>query len=129
MLPARSVVWRCSTATCLAWGNRTPAGAGAVWIVRCSMRPWPRSTVWCAGGKGVGGQAVDRGLQAGLVALDRQQVVGVLVLDEPAGMRNLGVERVGGHHLACKVQWLQQRAEPADLIGLGVHLSLREHGP
>ena len=81
------------TSTCLAWGNRSLAGTGAVWMVRCSIRPWARSTVWCAGGKDCRGQVVDRLDQAGLVVLDGEHVVGV-PLEEVAGMLGLGVERV-----------------------------------
>src|SRR6266545_1800 len=92
--PERSVVWRWMTSTCLAWGNHVPAGTGAVWTLRCSMRPWPRSTVWCTGGKRRLGQVADGGLQGGLVALDTEQVVGLAVTDQVAGMLGLGVERV-----------------------------------
>ena len=42
--PARSLVCRWVTTTCSACENRT-AGAGAVRVLRCSMRPRPRSTV------------------------------------------------------------------------------------
>jgi hypothetical protein len=40
----------------------------AVWVVRCSARPWPRSTLRWGGGKRLLAEPADRGDQAGLVA-------------------------------------------------------------
>jgi hypothetical protein len=71
-----------------------PAGTGAVRIVRRVTRPWARSTVWCAGGKHVGGQLVDRGHQARLVVLHREHVVSLPVFDQPAGVLGVGMERI-----------------------------------
>src|SRR6266536_3796747 len=117
------------TSTCLAWGNRSPAGSGATWIVRCSMRPWPRSTVWCTGGKRRRGHAADGGLQGRLVALDTEHVVGLAVPDQVAGILGLGVERVGSDDLALQIHPLQQRPEPGDLVALGVDPALGQHHP
>src|SRR6266540_1887524 len=127
--PERSVVCRWMTSTCLAWGNHVPAGTGAVWTLRCSMRPWPRSTVWCTGGKRRLGQVADGGLQGGLVALDGEQVVGLAVTDQVAGMLGLGVERIGSDDPALQIHPLQQRPEPGDLVALGVDPALGQHHP
>jgi hypothetical protein len=59
-----------------------------------------------------------------LVGLDDQQVGGVLFGDQPVGMLALSVHGVGGDDLAGQVQVLQERLEPSDLVGLGVHLGL-----
>jgi hypothetical protein len=63
---------------------------------------------------GQGGELV---VQGGLVALDDEQVGGVLGGDQPLGVLTLGVERVSGHHPTGKVQPVQQRPEPGDLVG------------
>jgi len=61
---------------------------------------------------GQGGQLV---VQGGLVGLDDQEVGGVLVGDQPVGVRTLGVQRVGGQDPPGQVQAVQQRLEPGDL--------------
>jgi hypothetical protein len=63
-------------------------------------------------------------VQGGLVGLHDQQVGGVLVGDQPVGVGVLGVQCIGGHHPPGKVQALQQRLEPDELVGGGVHLGL-----
>ncbi len=65
-------------------------------------------------------------MQGRLVGLDDQQVGGVLVGDQPVGVLTLGVHGVGGQHPAGQVQALQERLEPGDLVGLGVHVALAE---
>jgi hypothetical protein len=65
-------------------------------------------------------------VQGGLVGLDDQQVGGVLVGDQPVGVLTLGVHGVGGQHPAGQVQAVQERLEPGDLVGLGVHVALAE---
>src|SRR5215203_1292602 len=50
------------------------------------------------------GQASQLVVQGGLVALDDQEVGGVLVGDQPLGVLPLGVQRVGGDHGVGKVQ-------------------------
>jgi hypothetical protein len=52
--------------------------------VRCSMRPWPRSRsrVGIRYRDQVPGQVLAAGQQGGLVGLDREQVVGLLVGDQ-----------------------------------------------
>jgi hypothetical protein len=62
-------------------------------------------------------------VQGGLVGL-YQQVVGVLVGDQPIGVLTLGVEGVGGDDGVGEVQTLQQRPEPGDLVGGVVHVGL-----
>jgi hypothetical protein len=65
-------------------------------------------------------------VQGGLVGLDDQQVGGVLLGDQPLGMLTLGVQGVGRHHLAGEIQAVQQRPEPRDLVGGGVHVGLAQ---
>jgi len=72
---------------------------------------------------------VDRLDQAGLVVLDHQHIVGVAVGDQVAGMGLLAVERVRGDHPPGQVDLVQQRPEPRDLVGLGVHPPLSQHQP
>src|SRR6266511_2349995 len=86
-LPARSVVCRCTMTTCAAWGKFRSGGAGATQVVRCSIRPWPRSTVRCAGGKRLLTDPVDRLDHPRLVALDHQQIGRPTVLDQGAWAR------------------------------------------
>jgi hypothetical protein len=50
----------------------------------------------------------------------------VLGGDQPVGVLALGVERVGGDYGVGKVQPLQQRPEPGDLVGGGLHVGLGE---
>jgi hypothetical protein len=69
-------------------------------------------------------QAGQLAAEAGLVGLDDQQVGGVLFGDQSVGMLALSVHGVGGDDLAGQVQVLQERLEPSDLVGLGVHLGL-----
>jgi hypothetical protein len=70
------------------------------------------------------GQALELAVQGGLVGLHQQQVVGVLVGDQPVGVFALGVEGVGGDDGVGEVQTLQQRPEPSDLVGGVVHVGL-----
>src|SRR5260221_8689618 len=70
-----------------------------------------------AGGGGDRGvlpvQGVERGVQAGLAAQRRQQVVRVLVLREPAGVLPGGLHRVGGDDHPGQGKGFQQRSEVA----------------
>ena len=70
------------------------------------------------------GEAGELVVEGGLVGLDDQQVGGVLVGDQPVGVLALGVHGVGGDHGAGEVHAVQQRLEPGDLVGGGVHLGL-----
>jgi hypothetical protein len=63
-------------------------------------------------------------VQGGLVGLDGQDVGRVPLADQPVGVLALSVHGVGGHHPPGKVQALQQRLEPGDLVGLGVRVGL-----
>ena len=47
-------------------------------------------------------------MQAGLVSLGHQQIVGLLVLDQEPGVGALGVQRVGGHDHLGQVERFQQ---------------------
>jgi len=66
-------------------------------------------------------------LQARLVALDDEQVLGLLVGDEELGVLPLGMHRVSGDDHAGKVQTGQQRAGPGELVGRAVDGQLRQH--
>jgi hypothetical protein len=68
------------------------------------------------------------GMQAGLVPLHDQDVMGFLVFDQELRVAVLGVHRVCGDHAPGQVQGIWQRGELGDLIGLAVHPSLGQHG-
>ena len=67
--------------------------------------------MWNGGERALLEQCLDRLQSFGLVALDREQVVGALVFDEEVGVVALGVQRVRGHDRAFQVHILQQRAQ------------------
>ena len=72
------------------------------------------------------GQGGKLGVQAGLVALDDQQVVRAAPGQE-GGVLALGVQSIGGDDRIGDVQAAQQRGEHGDLVGLGTHLHLAQH--
>ena len=72
------------------------------------------------------GQGGELGVQAGLVALDDQQVLSAAP-GQVGGMVTLGVQGIGGDDRAGDVNAVQQRGEQGDLIGLGAHLHLPQH--
>src|SRR4029453_15817374 len=74
---------------------------------------------------GQGGAAVQ---QRGLVGLDGEQVVGLLLGHQELGGIRVGVQRVGGDHRAGKVQAGQQRLEAGNLARGAVDLALGEDG-
>jgi hypothetical protein len=63
------------------------------------------------------GQGAQLGVEGGLVALDREHVVGVFVDDQELGGVALGVQRVGGDDDAGKVEVGQQRLKPVTSLG------------
>jgi hypothetical protein len=63
-------------------------------------------------------EPIDRSDQARLVVLDHEQVIGLLVLDQPAGVGALGVQGIGGDDLTRQVHLLQQRWNSAISLGL-----------
>ena len=65
-------------------------------------------------------------MQAGLVALDDQQVVRAAP-GQVGGVGALGVQRIGGDDRAGDVDAVQQRGEHGNLVGLGAHLHLAQH--
>jgi hypothetical protein len=75
------------------------------------------------------GQALQLGVQAGLVVLHGQDVVRVLLSDQAFGVLALGVQRVGGDHRPGQVQRLQQRGARCDLVRLANHFGLGKHRP
>ena len=69
-------------------------------MVRVSTRPWALSWVRTEGGKAPV-QRLQRVVETGLIALDREEVLPAL-LDNLLGGRCLGVQGVGGDHGALK---------------------------
>ncbi len=67
-------------------------------------------------------------VQARLVGLDHQQVVGVLLLDQEARVGALGMQGVGGDGDPGQVVGLQEGGEAGDLVGLVGHRLLGD-GP
>jgi hypothetical protein len=69
-------------------------------VVRCSVRPCPRSNVTCSGAKSPAGPDNTRWTAANrwLVALHREHVMGVAVVDQVARGLTLGMEGVGRYH-------------------------------
>jgi len=76
------------------------------------MRPWPRCSVSCSGGKGPSGEGLDGGLDGGLVAFEREQVVAVVVVDDRSSVVGVGVRSVRGDDFAVEVpDLIEERAE------------------
>ena len=72
-------------------------------------------------------QALAAGQQGGLVGLDGEQVVGLLAGHQELGGGGVGVQRVGGHDHAGKIQVGQQGLEGGHLARRAVDLALGEH--
>jgi hypothetical protein len=70
----------------------------------------------------VPGQAGAAVQQRGLVGLDTEQVVGLLVGDEELGGVAVGVQRIGRDHGAGQLHVAQQRLEPGNLNRSAVDL-------
>jgi hypothetical protein len=75
----------------------------------------------------VPGKAGAAGQQRGLVGLDGEQVVRLLAGHQELGRGGVGMQRVGGHDHACKVQPVQQGLEGGHLTWGAVDLALGEH--
>jgi hypothetical protein len=73
------------------------------------------------------GQALAARQQGGLVGLDTEQVVGVLVADQELGGRRVGLEGVGRDHGPGEVKVGQQWGEGRDLLGCATDLALGRH--
>ena len=71
------------------------------------------------------GQGGELGVQAGLVALDGEQVMPAALGDQVLGVSTLGMHRVCGGYCPGQVDPVQQGGEHRDLVclGLDVHLS------
>jgi hypothetical protein len=65
--------------------------------------------------------------QGGLVGLDREQVVRMLLGHQELGCPGVGVEGVGGHDHAGQVERVQQRGEPRDFAGGAVGGALGQY--
>jgi hypothetical protein len=74
------------------------------------------------------GQGGQLAVEAGLVGLHDQYVVGLLDADQPVGVGMLDVERIGSDHGGSEVQPLQQRLELSDLVGGVLHVGLAQDG-
>ena len=73
------------------------------------------------------GQALAARQQRGLVGLDTEQVVGVLVADQELGGLRVGLEGVGRDHGPGEVEIGQQWSEGRDLFGCATDLALGQH--
>jgi hypothetical protein len=76
----------------------------------------------------VPGQALAARQQEGLIGLDDQQVVGVLLAHQELGGLGVGLECVGCDHHPGQVQGCQQRGEGGHLLGRAIDLALGRHG-
>ena len=74
-------------------------------------------TLW-GGGKSLVVEAGDLVFESLPVVLDREDIIASLFPD-PGGQGILGVEGIGGHHLARKVERLQKLMSGGDLMALG----------
>jgi hypothetical protein len=72
------------------------------------------------------GQGGKLGIQAGLISLDRDQIVRAAP-GEVAGVLTLGVQSVRGDDRVLDVQAVAQRGEHRDFVCLGAHLHLAQH--
>ena len=63
------------------------------------------------------GQGLDLPIQSRLVALDDEDVAGLLLFDQSAGMLTLGMQRIRRDDRPGQVQTVEQWHEPADLTG------------
>lgn len=64
-------------------------------------------------------------MEGRLVALDREQIVAPLLIEDLLRRFILRVEGVGHHDLADQIQWAQQLAPGRDFVALG----FRDHTP
>lgn len=81
------------------------------------------------GGGVLPGQRAQLLVQSGLVGLDDQQVVGLLVLDEEPRVVTLGVQGVGGRRDTGQIERRQQRGEAGDLVSPARHPQLGDGLP
>ena len=102
-------------------------------VVRCSMRPCPLSwVVWVSTAcrRGGGEAGLDLGAQAGLIGLDRQQVVGAGIPDRP-GDRAVGGDGIDRDQRAAQPVLLgepgQQERNGGQLVGFARHRLLPQH--
>jgi hypothetical protein len=72
------------------------------------------------------GQGGQLGVQAGLVALDGDQVVRAALGDQVLGVSALGVQGIGSHDRPGQVDAVQQRSEQQDLVCLGLDVGLSQ---
>jgi len=87
----------------------------------------PAVALLVAGGDAAPGQVLELSVQARLVLLHNQDVVGFLRGDQELGVLALGMQGVRSDDAPGQVQWLQQRGELGDLVGLVIHADLGEH--
>ena len=66
-------------------------------------------------------EIVDVFAQSGLVVFDREDVVGLLFLDDVPRRLLLRVQSVGADHAAFDVEIAKQRLDTGDLVGLARH--------
>lgn len=116
--------------TCSRWGkSEYPLRREETRIVWVSIRPCPEKVIVWGGGKSLVVEAGDLVFEGFPVVLDREDIIASL-LPDPGGQGILGMEGVGGDHLAGKVERLQKRMGGRDLVALGtVQAFLGDNGP
>ena len=78
-------------------------------------------------GKGPSGEGLDGGVDGGLVALESEEVVAVVIIDDGAGVRGVGVRGVRCDDLAVEVTDLvEERTERRVLCGAVRDLGLAD---
>ena len=94
--------------------------------VRRSARPWPFSLACVSDRDLAPGQRGELGVQAGLVALDGEQVMRAALGDQVLGVGALGVQSVCGDHRPGQVDAVQQGGEHRDLVRFRLHVHLSQ---
>jgi hypothetical protein len=112
-----------------AWAKARPLATAVTLRVRRSVRTSPAVTALSGlvSDRDVPpGQGGKLGIQAGLISLDRDQIVRAAP-GEVAGVLTLGVQSVRGDDRVLDVQAVAQRGEHRDFVCLGAHLHLAQH--
>ena len=92
------------------------------------MRPWPRLLVVCSGGKRPSREGFHGGLDSGLVAFQREEVVAVVVINNVASVLCVGVRSVSGDDFAVEITDLVKERPERQVLGSAVwYLGLSDH--
>jgi hypothetical protein len=112
----------------LACGSTIPVATVTSVTQRCSTLPWARAVQMGAGGTSFPGRDFQLVEQAGLVALDGEQVVSPALEHQVVGVASLRVERVRGDEgLPEIVDALAQHREHWDFVSLARDVDLAEY--